>query len=309
VQSDGQIADASVADSGIPLSVEGAGVQAITLDPVKGRALTPAVLEGRPPSGGKAEVMLGTQTLRAAHTAVGSTVSVSILGVTPAPATVRVVGRGIFPNLATTSGLGQGAFFTTEYALRALLPPGVHSPPGDTVLVRLAPGVDRAGAQADLTHRLQAVGSYQVAAPDKPADLVNFGRVQNLPLVLAGFVAVLAVATLAHLLVSSIRRRRRDLAVLKTLGFVPAQVRAAVAWQATTLAVVAVALGIPIGVAAGRWAWLAFTHQLGIVPEAATPLLVLLVMVPATLVVANLVAILPARAASRAHPAGVLRSE
>jgi predicted lysophospholipase L1 biosynthesis ABC-type transport system permease subunit len=219
------------------------------------------------------------------------------------------VGRGIFPNLATTSGLGQGAFFTTEYALRALLPPGVHSPPGDTVLVRLAPGVDRARAQADLTHRLQAVGSYQVAAPDKPADLVNFGRVQNLPLVLAGFVAVLGIATLTHLLVSSIRRRRRDLAVLKTLGFVPAQVRAAVAWQATTLAVVAVALGIPIGVAAGRWAWLAFTHQLGIVPEASIPLLVLLVMVPATLVVANLVAVLPARAAARAQPAPVLRSE
>jgi ABC-type lipoprotein release transport system permease subunit len=153
------------------------------------------------------------------------------------------------------------------------------------------------------------VGSYQIATPNKPVDLVNFGRVQDLPLVLAGFVAALAVATLAHLLVSSIRRRRRDLAVLKTLGFVPAQVRAAVAWQATTLAVVAVALGIPIGVAAGRWAWLAFTHQLGIVPEAAVPLLVLLVMIPATLVVANLVAVLPARAAARAQPAGVLRSE
>jgi hypothetical protein len=308
-QTDGQVADASLASTGIPLSVGGTSVQAIALDPVKGQTLTPAVLEGRAPSGGRAEVMLGTQTLRAAHATVGGTVSASILGVTPAPASVRVVGRGIFPNLGTTSGLGQGAFLTKAYGLRALLPPGVHPPPPDTLLVRLAPGVDRAHAQADLARRLQAVGSYQIATPNKPVDLVNFGRVQDLPLVLAGFVAALAAATLAHLLVSSIRRRRRDLAVLKTLGFVPAQVRAAVAWQATTLAVVAVALGIPIGVAAGRWAWLAFTHQLGIVPEAAVPLLVLLVMIPATLVVANLVAILPARAAARAQPAGVLRSE
>src|SRR5207248_8888292 len=106
-----------------------------------------------------------------------------------------------------------------------------------------------------------------------------------------------------------IRRRRRDLAVLKTLGFVPGQVRATVAWQSTTLGVVAVVLGIPLGIAAGRWAWLAFAHQLGIVPEAGVPLLALLAMVPATLVVANLVAVLPGRAAARAQPARVLRSE
>jgi ABC-type lipoprotein release transport system permease subunit len=176
-------------------------------------------------------------------------------------------------------------------------------------MVRFAPGVDRSQAQASLVRRLQTVGSFQVAAPPKPVDLVNFGRVKNLPLVLAGLLAVLAAATLAHLLVSSIRRRRRDLAVLKTLGFVPRQVRAAVAWQATTLGVVAAVLGIPLGIAAGRWAWLAFTHQLGIVPEPAVSLLVLLAMIPATLAVANIVALLPARAAARSKPALVLRSE
>jgi ABC-type lipoprotein release transport system permease subunit len=176
-------------------------------------------------------------------------------------------------------------------------------------VIRLAPGVDRARTQASLARQLQPLGTYQVVAPPRPADLVNFGRVQNLPVVLSGLLALLAAATLTHLLVSSIRRRRRDLAVLKTLGFVPGQVRAAVAWQATTLGVVAVVLGIPLGIAAGRWAWLAFTHQLGIVPETAVPLLALLAMVPATLVVANLVAVLPARAAARAQPARVLRSE
>jgi ABC-type lipoprotein release transport system permease subunit len=310
LRADGQVADVAVNRSGGPLTIDGTSVQGTTFDRVKGQALTPPAIEGRPPSGGRAEIMLGTQTLRALHASVGSTVKVSLTGVTPMPTPARVVGRGVFPTQGPGFGLGQGALFTTEYGLRALVPPGFSGvPPPDTAVARLAPGVDRVQAQASLVRQLSGVGSYQVVAPTKPVDLVNFGRVKNLPLVLAGLLAVLAAATLAHLLVSSIRRRRRELAVLKTLGFVPGQVRAAVAWQATTLGVVAAVLGIPLGIAAGRWAWLAFTDQLGIVPETTVSLLVLLAMVPATLVVANLVALLPARAAARSKPALVLRSE
>jgi ABC-type lipoprotein release transport system permease subunit len=310
LRADREVADVATGRSGAPLTIQGTSVQGMTFDRVKGQPLAPTVLEGRLPSGGSAEIVLGTQTLRSARASVGSTVKVSLTGVTPTPMPVRVVGRAVFPTLGAGFGLGQGALFTTEYGMRALVPPGFSGvPPPDTAVVRLAPGVDPSRAQAGLARQLSTLGSYQVVAPAKPVDLVNFGRVKNLPLVLAGLLAALAAATLANLLVSSIRRRRRDLAVLKSLGFVPAQVRAAVAWQATTLGVVAAAVGIPVGVAAGRWAWLAFTHELGIVPEAAVSLLVLLAMVPATLLVANLVAVLPARAAARAQPAGVLRSE
>ena len=70
---------------------------------------------------------------------------------------------------------------------------------------------------------------------------------------LAGLLALLAAAALAHLLVTSVRRRRRDLAILKSLGFVRGQVSAAVAWQATTVALLALAVGLPLGVALGRW--------------------------------------------------------
>jgi ABC-type lipoprotein release transport system permease subunit len=85
-----------------------------------------------------------------------------------------------------------------------------------------------------------------------PTDVQNLGRVGSLPDVLAGLLALLAASALAHLLVTSIRQRRRDLAVLKTLGFVRSQVSAAVAWQATTVAVVALAVGMPLGFALGR---------------------------------------------------------
>ena len=149
----------------------------------------------------------------------------------------------------------------------------------------------------------------EVAAPDKPIDLVNFGRVQNLPLVLAALLGGLAAATLAHLLVTSIRRRRRDLAILKTLGFQRRQLTSTVAWQASVLSLVALAIGLPVGIAVGRWIWTSFSNQLGILPSPAIPLAGILLAIPATLVLANLIAFLPGRAAGRVQAATVLRTE
>jgi ABC-type lipoprotein release transport system permease subunit len=120
---------------------------------------------------------------------------------------------------------------------------------------------------------------------------------------------VLAAATLAHTLVTSIQRRRRDLAVLKTLGFLPAQVRRAVAWQATSFCAIALLVAIPAGVAIGRWAWDVFASQLGTLGEPVTPPVALLLLVPAAVVVANVVAAWPARLAGRVRPALALRTE
>ena len=75
---------------------------------------------------------------------------------------------------------------------------------------------------------------------------------------LAGLLATLALGTLAHALLTSIRRRRRELAVLKTLGFVGGQVRSAVRWQSLTMTGIAAVVGVPAGIASGRWLWLLF---------------------------------------------------
>ncbi|MBV8387395.1 MAG: hypothetical protein JO155_11435, partial [Acidimicrobiia bacterium] len=82
-----------------------------------------------------------------------------------------------------------------------------------------------------------------------------------------------------------------------------------VAWQATTLAVVAMAIGLPLGVAAGRWAWIVFARSIGIVPAPEVPILVLLLVVPGTVVVANLVAVVPGELAARLRPGRALRAE
>ena len=84
---------------------------------------------------------------------------------------------------------------------------------------------------------------------------------------------------------------------------------ATAAWQGTAFAVVALALGLPLGLAAGRWLWRAIADQLGIVPAPRLPILAVLVMFPAVLVVANVAAVVPGWLAARVRPADVLRSE
>ena len=121
--------------------------------------------------------------------------------------------------------------------------------------------------------------------------------------------ALLAIATVTHTLVTAVRRRRRDLALLKTLGFTRRQVSASVAWQATTLGVAASAIGVPVGLVVGRWAWTALADNLGTVAEPIVPILAVLLAVPLVLLVANTVAFVPGRIAARLRPAIVLRSE
>ncbi|MDQ3306240.1 MAG: FtsX-like permease family protein, partial [Actinomycetota bacterium] len=104
-------------------------------------------------------------------------------------------------------------------------------------------------------------------------------------------------------------RQRREVAVLKAVGFVRRQVWAILGSQAITLAAVAVALGIPVGVAVGRGAWALVAGRIGVVVAPVVPIAELAATVLAAVLVANLLAALPARAAVRARPAIVLRSE
>ncbi len=67
--------------------------------------------------------------------------------------------------------------------------------------------------------------------------------------------------------------------------------------------------GLPLGDVLGRWAWNLFAEQLGVVPEAVTPVPLLLLIVPGAIALANLVAIVPGRIAARTRPALVLRAE
>ena len=150
---------------------------------------------------------------------------------------------------------------------------------------------------------------YDWPGPARPSSIGDFGGIQGLPTLLAALLALTAAAALAHALVTSVRRRRRELAILKTLGFVRGQILAAVTWQATTLAGVGLLVGLPLGVALGRFIWNRFAEDLGVVPEPIVPAGSTLLIIPATLLLATLIAAIPGRMAARTQPAFALRAE
>jgi ABC-type antimicrobial peptide transport system permease subunit len=79
--------------------------------------------------------------------------------------------------------------------------------------------------------------------------------------------------------------------------------------QATTIAAIGLLVGLPLGVAVGRFAWNVFAEDLGVVPEAVTPIRLTVLVVPAAILLATLIAAIPARSAAHTRPALVLRAE
>jgi predicted lysophospholipase L1 biosynthesis ABC-type transport system permease subunit len=138
----------------------------------------------------------------------------------------------------------------------------------------------------------------------RPNGVTDYARIDGTPEVLAALLAVLG-----QLAVVSARRRQRDFAILKALGLLRRQVREITAWQATILAGLALLIGVPLGLAAGRWSWQLFSHGVGIPADARVPGALVLVMVPAVLIIANAVALWPGRSAARTPPARALRTE
>jgi hypothetical protein len=303
VEADDRIEGAAIGYARGSFEIEGDRVDGLILEPVTGD-LAPAILEGRRPEAAN-EIALGTRTLRAVDADIGDTVEVAPFAAERDPVPMRVVGRAVFPVFGEVGRLGDGVYVRPEGSERI---EGERVDPTDTaLLIRVAPGADVDAVVEDLQEEVETF--VFVISQGRPTDIVNFGRVEATPYVLGVILAALSVATLTHLLASAVRRRRRELAILKTLGFVRRQVRTTVGWQATALIAVALLVGVPIGVAVGRWVWTLFAEELGVVVQPRIPWLALVIVVPAAVLVANVVAALPAAAAARTRPAVVLRSE
>jgi len=142
-----------------------------------------------------------------------------------------------------------------------------------------------------------------------PTAVVDLGHLATMPLVLAVFFGLLACATVAHALVTTVRRRRYDLAVLRSVGFTRRQSRIAIAWQATLLAVAGIVVGVPLGLITGRVIWRLVAEDFPVAYVPPVEAIAVLVVVPVALVVAQALAAGPAHAATRIRPAETLRAE
>jgi ABC-type lipoprotein release transport system permease subunit len=277
--------------------INGVAMDGVAFDAAKGD-LEPVILEGRSPKGAD-EVLVGRKSLEETKARIGSTVTVGIVSLQKT-VPMRVVGITVLPFDDDTSTIGEG-LWVTRAGLRQI----IGYVPSSSALVRFASGVSRATAVAKLGKRFPGA----VSTSDVPNGVRNYRRLSQLPLVLAGLLAALAAGTLAHMLISSIRRRRRDLAILKTLGFARGQIRDAVTWQAAIFTLVAVAIAAPLSIVVGRWTWNVIARYGGFAAATILPPLQFAIVAAGAVAVGLIVAVWPARAAARTPAAVVLRTE
>jgi hypothetical protein len=285
------------------IEVNDLGVPTFTVRPPPSSDATIGLvtIEGRDPQQAD-EAAIGPATARLLHVGIGDTMTVG-----PAGTRVRVVGKALFPS--TVHATFDEGLWLTPVTYDANLPDEDGDPSIEaTVVARFRDGVDTEAA----TKRLEQVLGDDVGlvgSADLPPELVNLRNVRGLPTLLAGFLALLAIAALGHVLATSVRRRRHEFAVLRALGVTRRGVRLILSAQGTAIGLAGILLGIPLGLAVGRMGWQAVADQVPLLYASPFGLLALAAVIPVVVVVANLLAVWPGRRASRLHPAEVLRAE
>lgn len=319
-------------------SVDGRNVPTLITDVTDSplpEQLSPPILSGHALAA-NSQIVLGPETLAQLHKHVGDTVVVSYGAPSDAPVYLPptrlvVVGAATMPAIGYSSviadhtSMGTGAIVSSGLAPKQFASASVVADPNfdgpQIVAVRMQPSLSAKAAQADIDRITKDANHVFAADPggqgnlvyaqgvQRPAEIVNYRSTGATPVVLAGGLAAGAVISLALTLLSSVRRRRRELAVLKVLGFTRRQVTAVVMVQGIVPALIGVAIGIPAGVAVGRLLWIAFAHTIYVVPQPTFSPAALALVGVGVIGFAALVGILPGWIAARTRLAAALRAE
>ncbi len=321
-----------VAESGVWYTTfEFDGVEVPALLAYPGADVAPPILSGHGLAG-KNQVVLGAATLSELHKHVGDTISMRY-GPTlpPTPIRLTIVGVATMPAIGIAEGLhtsmGIGALVPADNGRLTEMfgPQGYPGCNGPNIVFLRADNGDAATAQR-AAQRLAATASAVLAnepansptcggnvatvlAVQRPAQIVNYRSMGLTPLLLAVALAAGATVALGLTLVASVRRRRRELAILKALGFTPGQLQASVLWQAGIVAVVGVFVGVPLGVALGRWLWTLFADEIGAVPAPAVPVWSLALASLVALALAVVLSAVPGRIAARTPAVTTLNAD
>jgi FtsX-like permease family len=297
--------------------VNGVSASALIVRSAKG-PLVFAVVDGHIASRAN-EISVGTQTLAAAHGSVGSSTTLSVIGPTGRTSSAKVVVAGTvaLPPSINQGGLGDGVIITVAGAYRLICGAGPRAARCDRILtqrlsssqfqswgmaIETRGGAAGAAAANALEHRY----AMELNVLTTPTNLVNFGQSINFPLLLGGTLALFGAATVLHLLLVSVSRRRRELALLKVLGFLRRQSAGVVGFQAITVALIALVAGIPVGIAVGNVVWQDFAHSVGAVRLTVVPVAVITAIGAGVLATCAALAVVPAVLAARARPAMAL---
>jgi hypothetical protein len=292
------------------VEVDGRSVDAWGFRSLRG-IIEPTILRGRAATS-PSEITLGTVTLKAIGKHLGDHVTVT----TDAGALdYEIVGVQVLPSPAAIEPLpiADNAGMTAEGFERVLK----NAPEGadfDAYATLAHP--DRISSLRRTTLPFDSSGAYvdvgrgaALQLPVVPDELIRVRDVDELPILLGCFLASLGLAAIAHTLFASVRRRGRELAILRSLGFRRAQVRRTIGWEAGSVATIGLLVGIPAGVFIGRMAWTAIANSLGVDDSVTIPGLALLALAGVTLVLVVLLGFLSARGATCVPPAVALTVE
>jgi hypothetical protein len=275
---------ARVGDKTIPM---------LGLEAVRGGG-QPVMLEGRLPASDD-EIAFGRLTAADIGAHVGDTVELA--GATQSRV-FRVTGLAVVPGLGANDGLGSGGIVTMGGLSRI-----------DTKALVTSAALNLRVSLEKFASSIPELADLPPNTAYIPSSIKSVSRVRAIPFVLAAVLAALALLTVGHVMLTSMRSRRRDLAILRSLGADRSWITRAVHWQATVLTVLPIVVGIPVGIVIGRLVFVAFADSMGAVDAAAIPLLSIAVGAVAVVAVANGVAAMVSQRTRRREPALLLQSE
>jgi hypothetical protein len=300
IMADRRVAAATAARYG-QATVGGVSTEVLAFDPAG--TSPPEMLSGRLPTHAD-EIAPGAKLLRQLHAHVGSQVKLSVADSEYAPPSgptpdreLTVVGIALPPVLGE-SDFGEVAVVPLSAVQAA---GGVTAP--QLVLTRFR-GADSIATARSLAHDY----TPEVLLDGVPSRFVNLHRVRSLPLLGALLAALFGTVLLAYTLAVAVRRRIRQLGVLRALGMSARRVGRVLVWQGVALALAIVVIGVPLGLVLGAITWRTFAHGLGVAPSATIPWSVFL-LIPGALVVGVLGAVVPAYRARRRPVSELLRVE
>jgi hypothetical protein len=256
-------------------------------------------LDGRGPER-RGEVAVGPDTLETLGLGIGDAIHVG----DPAQ-TMTVVGVVLFPS-EVHAGFDQGVWLWPD-DYDAVAGAAEEDDVERWVAVRFADGSEASGLAAlrETAERHQA----SAGPADIPPELLNLRDVRPLPRLLAAFLALLALAALLHVLVTTTRVRAHEFAVLRALGLTRWGTRIVINVQGTALFLLGLLLGTPVGVAAGRVGWRLIAERVPLDDASPMAAVALALLLPSVLMVAQVIAYGPGRLVGRLRTAEVLRTE
>ncbi len=275
-------------------------------------AIPPTIAMGRAPVVA-GEVALATRTMDRLGVGIGDQVSLASSGF---DGLALVVGRVVLPSMGLYEGsdrtsIGDGALVSLD----ALTSFGQSTD-------KLVFAVDlRESADVEaFDQRFQAtvaegvfsgISNYSLllAPAQRPSEIDSLDRLRSLPLMLSGLLVLVVGVTVVNAMVVAVRRRRRDLAIMQSMGSTNGGVTTVGVSQGVTIGAVGLLVGLPIGVVVGRRLWNLLANAFGTLAEPVVPLEPLVVLALAVLTLAAFAGALPVRLGLRRHPAQVLRSE